>query len=237
MKYFITSDIHGHYNEMIHALKHANYDENNVKHKLVVAGDLFDRGYQSKEVLYYLYRLNIENKAIILKGNHEVFLEDLFSYDSHSVQWNIKHNGFFKTLKSFIPDIENYSLSNVINCLNSNYPWLEPWIRNLPYFLETEQYIITHAGLDFSERDWKKGNWKKAIWCNAEQFFKLDLKTDYNINKIVVVGHRMTNKIRQHFLNTKDEDFSIYYHSDGQKIGIDGGCYYSKKINVLTFEE
>ena len=64
MKVFCVSDIHGHYTELINCLNKAGYDENNENHLLVVLGDLFDRGTESKKVFNYLYRLSFNNKAI-----------------------------------------------------------------------------------------------------------------------------------------------------------------------------
>jgi serine/threonine protein phosphatase 1 len=57
-KYFIISDIHGHYNEMITALNNAGFNHNS-NHILIVLGDMFDRGNQSKEVLEYLHELSL----------------------------------------------------------------------------------------------------------------------------------------------------------------------------------
>ena len=73
-KMFIISDIHGYYDEMIKALEKAGYNENNDEHKLICLGDIFDRGAQSLAVYEYLKRLSDEDKAIVLSGNHSLFL-------------------------------------------------------------------------------------------------------------------------------------------------------------------
>ena len=57
--YYVISDIHGYFDEMISALAKSGYDSNNSEHHLIVIGDMFDRGTQSKQVLEYLYNLNI----------------------------------------------------------------------------------------------------------------------------------------------------------------------------------
>lgn len=237
MKYFVVSDIHGHFKELIKALKDANYDENNKNEKLIVAGDMFDRGCESREVYEYLFRLSNENKAIIIRGNHEVFLEELFAGNFDRVRFNIKHNGFGKTLRSFVQLFDSLSLEKVKEYINEHYPKLNSFITNLPYYFETEKYIITHAGLDFSNDDFRIGNWKRAVWTLPEEFFQIDLQNKYNFNKKVIVGHRFTNRLRSFFGQYNSRDYSIYHHNDGQKIGIDGGVYISKQINVFTFEE
>ena len=44
MKYFVISDIHSYYDEMIDSLKNYSFDVSNKEHHLLVLGDLFDRG-------------------------------------------------------------------------------------------------------------------------------------------------------------------------------------------------
>ena len=101
-KYFIISDIHGHYDEMIMALYNYKQDSDNPTHNLIVIGDLFDRGTKSKEVLEYLHPLCIQKKATVILGNHDNFLIEFFDKKYLSVYFNIKHNGTSKTLESFI---------------------------------------------------------------------------------------------------------------------------------------
>ncbi|QVK18528.1 serine/threonine protein phosphatase [Mycoplasmatota bacterium] len=237
MKYFIMSDIHGHYKEMMEALSKTDFDMNNEKHKLIINGDMFDRGNQSKEVFEFLYPLSLDGKAIILKGNHEFFLEEFLEGNKERVEFNCTYNGFKKTLLSFIPNYDKISFENASRILHKQYPYLKKWLSNLPYYFETKQYVITHAGLDFSHGDYRLGNFKRAVWTKPEEFFEIDLEKEFNFKKIVVVGHRFTSKIRSYF-NLIDEDkHSIYYHKDKQKIGIDGGCYHSKRINVFEIIE
>ena len=44
MKYFAISDTHAHHTEAVKALEEAGWDENNKNHKLIVVGDITDRG-------------------------------------------------------------------------------------------------------------------------------------------------------------------------------------------------
>ena len=47
MKYFVSSDIHGFFDEWQNALTDKGFDLNNPEHKIILCGDLFDRGSQS----------------------------------------------------------------------------------------------------------------------------------------------------------------------------------------------
>ena len=44
MRYFITADVHGFYTEFHKALDEAGYFTDPEPHKLIILGDLFDRG-------------------------------------------------------------------------------------------------------------------------------------------------------------------------------------------------
>lgn len=66
MRYFIVSDIHSFYDELIAALKEKGFKKE--EDTLVVAGDIFDRGPKPRQVYNFLSR--IKNK-IMIRGNHE----------------------------------------------------------------------------------------------------------------------------------------------------------------------
>lgn len=73
--YFIVSDIHSFYDELVEALSVAGYDKDNPEHTLIVDGDIFDRGPKSAEVYEFLRSLPRERR-ILIKGNHEqLFIE------------------------------------------------------------------------------------------------------------------------------------------------------------------
>ena len=86
-KFFVTSDIHSYYTELITALNNAGFDANNEDHYLVVCGDYFDRGTQSKEM--YEYLMSLERKVLV-KGNHDDMMVDMLrrgypkSHDQHN---------------------------------------------------------------------------------------------------------------------------------------------------------
>lgn len=76
MKYFVVSDIHSFYDELIKALAEAGYEKNNPNHTLIVCGDIFDRGYQTNEVFKFLTSLP-KDRRIFIKGNHESLFKEL----------------------------------------------------------------------------------------------------------------------------------------------------------------
>jgi len=88
-KIVALSDVHGQFDVMINLLKaHQIIDENNHwafgDGHMVMTGDMFDRGHQVNEVLWFLYELDKQAQAAggrlhLLMGNHEqmVFRGDL----------------------------------------------------------------------------------------------------------------------------------------------------------------
>lgn len=95
-EYFILSDIHSFYDEMIVALNKENFDINNPDHIIIVCGDLLDRGPKSKEVVSFFYDLYNKERVILIRGNHEDLFDEIVEYRRyHSYDLS---NGTIKTL-------------------------------------------------------------------------------------------------------------------------------------------
>jgi len=235
MKYFVISDIHGHYDVMIRELKSNNYDEKNVSHHLIVLGDLFDRGTQSKEVLDFMCKLKQENKVTIILGNHDNFLLDFLKRDYSKLLFNIGLNGFKYTLDSLVGREltieENWDEINreIIN----EYIHLYNFLETMPLYFEIGEYIFTHGGIDNTNGDWKNNEKRSFTWGRESNFDRIADKT-------VVVGHERVSSIRHPKVEQEDlfisnpEAFEIL-RRDG-KIFIDGNVEISNKINVLILD-
>jgi serine/threonine protein phosphatase 1 len=149
MKYFVISDIHGFYDVLRESLQKAGYNSNNPDHHLIVVGDMFDRGNQSDLVLEYLYPLHQQGSATIIIGNHDTFLLDFLSGDRDNAEFNIRYNGFGKTLTSLASIQPPYkNLSELAKSIQKRYPFLQKWLASLPYYYELEDYIFVHGGID-----------------------------------------------------------------------------------------
>ena len=48
MKYYVTADVHGYFTELKTALAEQGFFEDTEPHKLVICGDLYDRGTKSR---------------------------------------------------------------------------------------------------------------------------------------------------------------------------------------------
>lgn len=235
MKYFVCSDIHGYFKELIESLALVGYDSKNEDHKLIVVGDMFDRGPDSKKVFEYLFDLQSKGKAIVVKGNHELFIGEVHDLNEERVKFNIKHNGFQHTLNSFCgEDVSDWELIDIRTKMHENNEMLFYWIDTLPYYYELEDYIFVHSGL-ILEGDWKECDWKKGVWVKSREFRDIDL-SKHGITKKVVHGHVSCRNLRDHD-GIVGNDFSIYESADGQKIGIDGTVMKTGRINVYIIDE
>ena len=115
----IIGDIHGCYLEFLQLLKKTNYHK--TKHRLILLGDLINRGPDSFKVLKWAR----EHKIETITGNHERgFLRGL--------QKEGGLNLILKELKNQMGD----DLQDWIN-----------WMKNRPYFIETKDFIAVHGGL------------------------------------------------------------------------------------------
>ena len=74
--YFVCSDVHGFYDEMMESLNMAGYRRDDESHVLVVLGDIFDRGPKPFEIYSFLREIPKERR-ILIKGNHEQLLKEM----------------------------------------------------------------------------------------------------------------------------------------------------------------
>ena len=85
MSTYVMSDIHGCYDDMLMMIEKIKLSDEDV---LVFAGDYIDRGPKSYEMIKWIEQ-NL-NKAIFLKGNHEVE----FAYGISLMQEMCKNNNW-----------------------------------------------------------------------------------------------------------------------------------------------
>lgn len=235
MKYFVISDIHSYYDEMITSLRNHAFDMSNTNHHLIVLGDLFDRGPKAKKVLNYLYELHKNGKCTIILGNHDVFLLEILSEKYDKVMFNVKHNGHGETLKQLSGvKVNEDNLNNIRIKIMEEYPFLYDWIASFPLYLEIDKYIFVHGGIDGSNENWRtETSTRDFVWQNE---FLLPRVTD----KIVVCGHTRIATLKVKTKNYKGlydlhpEYFDIL-KLDG-KIMIDRFVEIAHELNVLIIE-
>ena len=142
MRKFAISDIHGcrqTFDALLQKIELKKED------KLFLLGDFIDRGPDAKGVLDKIMTMQEEGYQVYCTwGNHEEIMMDIIDNPVNLGSW--LRSGGASTLTSF----------------EVNYPTDIPskyidFIRSFPYYLEEDQYILVHAGLNFKLRQPLKG--------------------------------------------------------------------------------
>jgi hypothetical protein len=125
--------------------------------------------------------------------------------------------------------------------IRNNYKDLLPWLKSLPYYYETENYIFTHASIDGSCKNWKEPTYTKYEFWTPWQYLTWDDGSFYkepitNTDKTIVVGHFHTDAIRDKYdLPDGDVPNEILYGD--HKIFMDACTVLTKRVNVLKIED
>lgn len=246
MRMFVTSDIHGYFNEFKKALDEAGFDENNKEHFLLTLGDHFDRGRQPEQVMKYLMSLK---RWIGIKGNHESLLQDCikrgywYNYDGI--------NGTFQTICDLAPNAQTFDVACSVV-----YEKTKDFMSKLIDYFETEKYIFVHSWIPLTCKDnlsdqytknrkfkynpnWRNATekeWEQSRWGNPFELAKQGLN---QTGKTIVFGHFHTSYPRHKYENKQEfgeeADFSPFY-GEGF-IGVDACTAYSKKCNIIILED
>ncbi len=240
MKYFVSADIHGFFDEWQKALKEKGFDLNNPNHKIIICGDLFDRGRQPKEIIDYI--LAHEDKIILVRGNHEDLLEDMIRENYSSCV--DEKNGTKQTiddLRRILNLNDKYSMLEV-----SQKAYLQYVVDKCVNYYETEHYIFVHAFIPLSD-DWEydkywryasANRWKEARWINPVVLYK---KNVYDPEKTIVCGHWHCSALWHEVDPNKYDEFGPKANFEPfiseHMIAIDACTSYSKKVNVVIIED
>lgn len=212
MKYFVTSDTHSFFNEMLKAIHDKGFEENNPDHKLIICGDVFDRGDQSVEIYDYLRR--IDDQFIYIRGNHEDLLMDCVRDIAAGRTIGFHHfsNGTVKTIEQLC-DLKENELCFPRRSDSTNqlvYDMMKPimeWVNTKSVnYAEIGDNIFVHGwipvvgdGMDFmgnwenpkpAPREWWDNGdeelWKESRWANGMALWKQGVRIP---NKTIYMGH------------------------------------------------
>lgn len=191
----IVGDVHGCFVELQLLLTRAEYDAR--QDRLIFVGDVVNRGPNSRRVLEWIGSLGAE--AVV--GNHEL--------------------GFLEALASGTDDPDFAELRMQLGTSLSEW---SDWMAGLPPFIETDNYIVVHAGLAPGRapaetetrllaniRTWD-GSGKNLDIAANPPWYQL-----YNGKKLVVYGH------------WAKQGLTIRHNV----IGLDSGCVYGRSLTAI----
>lgn len=240
MKYFVCADIHGFYDEWIKALGEKGFDINNPTHKIIVCGDLFDRGRQPKEIIDFI--LSNKDKFILIRGNHEDLMEEMIDRNYNTLA--DLSNGTAQTIVDLYPEwqISEFELRKIAKETRLQ----EVFDLCVDYF-ETENYIFVHGWIPIVENcylydsDWRKAReerWEKARWANPIEMYRYEI---YEQNKTIVCGHWHCSALWHEVNPEKYDEFGQKENFEpfvtDKMIALDACTAYTKKVNVVVIDD
>lgn len=240
MKYFVSGDIHGFYDELQSALKEKGFDISNPEHKIILCGDLFDRGSQPKEIIEFV--LEHKDKVILIRGNHEDLMEQMI--ERNSSDYGDLCNGTAQTIVDLYPEwqISEFDLKKIAKATR-----LQEVLDMCIDYYETKHYIFVHGWIPIVENcylydsNWRtarKERWEKARWTNPVEIYRYEI---YEPNKTIVCGHWHCSALWHEQNPDEYEEFGDKANFEPfitkNMIAIDACTTYSHKVNVVVLED
>ena len=224
------SDIHGNLDLFEALLKKIGYSSED---ELYLLGDLIEKGTNSLGTLRFVLKLMRESSRVhAILGNCDCMWSNTHPdnpYHNDIVRyalWRGKSSLFTEMAEALsYPFNENTSPDAFSIALREGFPEESEFLDHLPYLLETEDFILAHAGLD--GEDLERQPLQKVMRRDA---FLLEAPV---FSKTVIVGHWPT-------VNYCTEIASCLPRFENQKhiIGIDGGNEFKREgqLNALIWE-
>lgn len=223
---FVVSDIHGHAEELDKLLEYWNKEEE----LLVFLGDYCDRGEDSYGVFRMVKELVDAGNAVAIGGNHEeLFISFL---DAPTTESDVFFgNGGVKTIKSFYPSSENPTREHTpeewAEKLQNDFPEIIAFIRELPFYVEMDDWLFVHAGINPFLSDWKETSGMHFRWIR-EMFYMRKNET----GKRIMFGHTPIQLLPRTNMRAP-----IWTSKDATLIGIDGGMGSNRLLNGIRIQE
>ncbi|MBK7872513.1 MAG: serine/threonine protein phosphatase [Saprospiraceae bacterium] len=211
MRKFAISDIHGCNKTFLALLEKIQFS---TADELYLLGDYIDRGPDSKGVIDSIFNLQKTGYQVhCLLGNHELMILEAFS-DEDVEDRNMNHwlmNGGVATIQSFVtkdgtPDIPDIYFQ---------------FAQNLQFYLELDDYILVHAGLNFRSLN-PFADMESMLWIR-NWYNKIEL--EWLRGRVVVHGHTPIGR------KAIEKQFNKL--SKVPALNIDGGCVYFGKRDEM----
>lgn len=171
-RYYAISDVHGFYEPMHEALENAGFFDFSSERKLIVCGDMMDRGKDTLKVQEFMNELYDRGELIFIRGNHEDMMIDLinkfeeYKFDIARGHHVHVYNGTWGAALDLSGMDKNDALRNPREFKSRVrasvfYGKLIP--ASVDYF-ETDEYIFTHGWIPRRKCDNCPSPQVKACW-------------------------------------------------------------------------
>jgi serine/threonine protein phosphatase 1 len=262
MKYYVVSDVHGYYKYLMTALGESGFFEEKKPHKLVVCGDLLDRGDEANELIDFMVKLLEDDKLIYILGNHEESfvecMQEIADGDVYEIACGMSHHYTNKTWDSLL-QIAKMDMMSAYNDPNEllrrvrQSPFYKKLLPACIDYYETQNYIFTHGWIPCAEEGRKPyldysydPNWRDADdtrWYDARWYNGISLACKYNIlelGKTIVCGHWHASyghsQIEKACSEWGEDAIFTPFVSHGI-IAIDACTARSKRVNCIVIDD
>ena len=257
MRYYVTADVHGYFRELKTALQENGFFEDKEPHKLIICGDLYDRGSEALPLQEFILELLAKDEVILIRGNHEDLTLRLLnewhrgSYRQDHHHWNGTMDTVCQLTNSTLHDVYHDSDQVCRKLMKNDY--IQKIIPATVDYYETRHYIFTHGWIPctpevsedgstilFAVDDWRHAGdilWNRARWING-------MEAAHNgaieKGKTIVCGHWDCSFGHCHYKGDGGEfdnspNFNPYY--DEGIIALDACTPTSGKVNCIVIED
>jgi serine/threonine protein phosphatase 1 len=217
--YYAIGDVHGEKAKLDQLLAYIRDDATaySCSRRIVFVGDLIDRGAESRAVVETAMRLQAEEGAIVIRGNHEeLMLHAIDHNESVGIYWWATNGGD--------ETIESYQLVN-----GPKDDWREAvdkahikWLRALPTIWRDDErkLVFVHGGID----PWRYPNESDEVrmWTRSPTFFRSSNWPDREELRDILVVHG----------HTPTEDFEPDWQS--RRINVDTGACFGGPLTAVV---
>ena len=258
MKYYVVADPHGYYTYLHTALTEAGFFRETEPCKLVVCGDLLDRGEEARKMVELMEVLMAEDKLIYIRGNHEDLyvrcLSEIMDGNFCTIATgDSKHyrNGTWNTMLQLV-DIdakEAVGLGPAFAACARQTDFYQKLLPATVDYYETPNYVFCHGWIPVRltengcayDENWRSASldaWELARWRNG-----MEMACYMNITepgKTVVCGHYHTSYGHTHIEKKgsewgTDADHTPFYAPG--IIALDSCAARSGFINCIVLED
>lgn len=195
--YYAIGDVHGEFEKLDRLLDFIRDDAHaySCVYKIVLLGDLIDRGADSRGVVARAMEMAEAGEAVALKGNHEALMLTAHEqWDSIGV-YHWAENGGDETIASYKRvNGDTRDWRDAIDRAHLN------WLRSLPVTLhdEARKFVFVHAGID--PKLFPACTDEIRLWTRSGRFFDPGRWPDRpELEGILVVhGHTPTHDMKPH---------------------------------------
>lgn len=261
MKYYVVADVHGFYTELMSVLKEKGYFEDKNPHKLIICGDIFDRGLEAKQMQDFVLDLMKKDEVILIRGNHEDLALEFLDQASYLIHDKISlacsHHWSNGTVSTFL-QLTNMTMSEMLSNRTKfvekghNTPYVREIIPKTVDYYETDKHIFVHGWIPctqingganayfFYDEDWREAKafkWNAARWVNG---IECGVQGVIVPDKTIVCGHFHTSYGHYNYGEAKSEfedgaNFEPFYGKGF--VAIDACTAYTRKINCLVIDD